>query len=985
MATPFMFKRPNLPSKANLPAWFQSASDKFKKLRDAVNKLQKGHRDIADEIGRPADEQGGVGVLAARFRTEVKTMEETEAKINDLRPLLTAQLAELREAVAQNPVPAGELAETLGPQSKDLLDLFVRVFGDLGNLRQISQEHKVELFNVEQEIATRRIAELEDKLLVPRADDGSLAARAELEELRARYTEVEASASDLQARLSRAEDDARKQSHVHAVALAAVHESSRGAGVVSTTKLIRMKQQAAELKAKYEQEISDKEQLLREVVSDRDQHAMAVNSLEFKLRKLKENHSQLGHERDDAAEQADGLELQCQQLEIANAKYTEEIQSRIEAAAELQRQLDSEKEKNAQLTEKLRENTALLTETSNALEVGRIRLDDANKERDQARNNRSLSLVEANRLRTDLQSEKQDRAAEVADLRKKQDCLLAHLGSYKEERDQARKERDDVQRAQHQVLEQLRNAKVERDLSIGEMAHYQLQVKAHIEQLEADVALLVRQAERDHADSLQRTISDAAERENDLRNRVHGHITVMNQRFAALRDRVSDELQGVTPELERLTMAAGAAQREADELQQQIRLLTDEMALAETVYDEQLARMFRQLLANEDRMLDRILGLEGQVVFGDVEHAEQVLTFEGQIQTLQTEKQTLQTEKQTLQTEKQALQTEKQNLQTEKQNLQTEKQTLQTEKQTLQTEKQSLEEEASQKQETIDSLQGTIDENGREAAAAHKADEDRIQNLENQLQTLTIDKQGADTDIETLRKQKDAAEEAIIEIKDYFAHYLAVEASPPARVREPWAALLNSLVGSPFTAPAAPALPLSFWVARRPWLAGDDHVGTSWLSQMGVMNLFIRLYGRVSLNELGGLTYVLLELRAERFRLVPEPQILENVVKTVFAEAAKVLPADCGPETQLFCIGLWQLGTFLRARWGNALLPELAPLEQMTLGYPVYRMLWQPAIAGEVGAVRQLCADQGIVQGNLGLLRLESHFLVVDLERAPCV
>ncbi|RYP11837.1 hypothetical protein DL767_011452 [Monosporascus sp. MG133] len=650
-------------------------------------------------------------------------------------------------------------------------------------------------------------------------------------------------------------------------------------------------------------------QLLREVVSDRDQHATAVSSLEFKLERLRENQSQLGHERDDAAEQADELELQCQQLEIANAKYTEEIQSREEAAAELQRQLDSEKEKNGQLTEKLRENTTLLAETSNALEAGRIRLGDANKERDQARNHRSLSLAEASRLRTDLQSEKKARAAEEADLRKKRDRLLAHLGRYKEERDKARKERDDTQGERRRALEQLRDAEAARDLSIDERARYQLQVKAHIELLEADVALLVRQAERDHADSLQQTISDAAERENNLRNRVRGYITVMNQRFAALRDGVSDELQGVTHELERLTMAAVTAQREADELQQQIRLLTDEMALAETVYDEQLTRMSRQLLANEDRALDRILDLEGQVVFRD-----------------------------------------------------------------------TLEEEASQKQGTIDSLRGTIDENRREAAAAHKAGEDRIHNLENQLQTLTIEKQGADTDIETLRKENDAAEKAIIEIKDYFAHYLAVEASPSARVREPCAALLNSLGGSPFTAPAAPAPPLSFWVARRPWLAGDDHAGTGWLSQMGIMNLFIRLYGRVSLNELGGLTYFLLELLAERFRLVLEPQILESVVKTVFAEAVKALPADCGPETQLLCIGLWQLGTFLRARWGDTLLPELAPLEQMALGYPVYRILWQPTIAGEVSAVRQLCADQGIVQGDLGLLRLESHFLVVDLE-----
>ncbi|KAK8135227.1 hypothetical protein PG984_007239 [Apiospora sp. TS-2023a] len=354
MANMFMFQR-NQPNANNLPQWLQTVDAKLANVTRELNSCQDGVRDIAARLGSDADVQNKVADLAARITVGRDLHQRLHDDLKTKLDMMKRADQTAQDLQSADPQYLDNWATTVAPVAKRLLPTYLALFGNMNLIRDISDEHKVLLFNKELEHLQRRYDALEAQLNVPVIpDEREFVPTQQLEEARIKLEEAENSLKQEQAlrckEVSAAND---RISHLEEEA------------DVQSAKLETLKTDLADAKQSYESERDaaraehrselgkqqEEQERLQEIVNrcqsnlttmtrERDNLQVELTALQNRNQDLADAQSQIGHDRDHVKDDLDKAELKLEEYRVRQRNHDETIRIRDGKIKELEAQLD---------------------------------------------------------------------------------------------------------------------------------------------------------------------------------------------------------------------------------------------------------------------------------------------------------------------------------------------------------------------------------------------------------------------------------------------------------------------------------------------------------------------------------------------------------------------------------------------------------------------------------------------------------------------
>ncbi|KAK8071507.1 hypothetical protein PG996_004855 [Apiospora saccharicola] len=388
MANMFMFQR-NQPNANNLPQWLQTVDAKIANVTRELNSCQDGVRDIAARLGSDADVQNKVADLAARITVGRNLHQRLHDDLKTKLDMMKRADQTAQDLQSADPQYLDNWATTVAPVAKRLLPTYLALFGDMNLIRDISDEHKVLLFNKELEHLQRRYDALEAQLNVPVVPDArEFVPTQQLEEARTKLEEAEKSLEQEQA-LRRKEASAASDRISHLEEEADVQRAMLGTlktDLADAKRSYESERDAA--RAEHRNELGkqqEEQERLQETVSrcqsdlttmtrDRDDLQVELTALQNRNQDLADAQSQIGHDRDDVQDDLDKAELKLEEYRVRQRSHDETIRIRDGKIKELEAQLDDSRKQADAESQASKKWEAMYETVSDTLEKANIEL-----------------------------------------------------------------------------------------------------------------------------------------------------------------------------------------------------------------------------------------------------------------------------------------------------------------------------------------------------------------------------------------------------------------------------------------------------------------------------------------------------------------------------------------------------------------------------------------------------------------------------------
>ncbi|KAI1764161.1 hypothetical protein GGR53DRAFT_530799 [Hypoxylon sp. FL1150] len=340
--TPLMFKK-NLPKVSNLPAWATSQEKKISDFKRDINSAQTGNTDIARELGEKHINSSRVSDLARRTKEVGVTIRDELMQLQLVENAIGPDLDTLERVDETRPdYPKAQAAEMVN--KKDLLKHFLHLFGDFALLQGISQEHKVELFDAQQEIAQLRIAALEGEVAKAKStqiDFSKFVARSDLDRANEDLAKAKEKLGVL--RVDKGELNTQVTYLKEKVkAISAREQTTRQLMDNSVASEEALRAKADELDSELQEAVSNYsflEDEYRKLSTTYQAQEEEIMNLNDRISDMRTEGSQQGHIQEETARKlTDRAEEAEQTLEIAKSQHREEIR-------QLEKEIDRQKKK----------------------------------------------------------------------------------------------------------------------------------------------------------------------------------------------------------------------------------------------------------------------------------------------------------------------------------------------------------------------------------------------------------------------------------------------------------------------------------------------------------------------------------------------------------------------------------------------------------------------------------------------------------------
>ncbi|KAK8040210.1 hypothetical protein PG993_008621 [Apiospora rasikravindrae] len=454
MASRFLFGG-NLPNANNIPQWLQTVDAKVETVIRELNRCQDGQKDIAEKLGSNADLQDKVADLAARISVGRESHQRLHDDLQTKLDTMTRADETAQRIQGDDPQYLDNWAAKVAPVAKHLLPSYLALFGDMNLIRDISDEHKVLLYNKELATLQIRYDALEARLDVPvipdsrdfvptsRLEESQLAKSAAEKSLEEEQVLRRQEAAAASGRISQLQEEADINKTKLDNLKTDLEEAQQGyaaerdAARAAHGEEMRKQQKAQE---HLQEVLGERDSSLTVMRNERDALQIQLSALQNRNQELTAAQSQIGRDQEDVQIGLDNALLELEEHRIRHQTQEETIRRRDEEISELQakvadyeKQVD-DKSKAWDSMKDLHDGLHNTLQKANLdLETCRIQLGEATNDIKGLNDTNNTLSAQYNSLFTQTELLKQDKdnleassAAQAAAFQKEKCTLLEH-------------------------------------------------------------------------------------------------------------------------------------------------------------------------------------------------------------------------------------------------------------------------------------------------------------------------------------------------------------------------------------------------------------------------------------------------------------------------------------------------------------------------------------------------------------------------------